>query len=148
MIVDQLITPMPSSFSIFLGLVAVLFFWRFKSPGKALTNFPLLREGGTDQARKSEYTIKGRHLYREGYEKFKDSIYRMVTTDYVTLVLPMKYFEELRRLPEDELSIDPTREVVRFPHLDSITSRIQSRLVLTAGIPDVSALLYGPDNQS
>ncbi|KAF2199336.1 cytochrome P450 monooxygenase-like protein [Delitschia confertaspora ATCC 74209] len=50
-------------------------------------------------------------LYNEGYEKFKDSVYRMLTSDgrYI-IVVPAKFLPELRRMPDDVLSLGKSIE--------------------------------------
>ncbi|EUC32269.1 hypothetical protein COCCADRAFT_6006 [Bipolaris zeicola 26-R-13] len=51
----------------------------------------------------AQYATK---LYRQGYEKFKDSIYRvLITGELECILLPTKFLPELRKKPDDVLDI-------------------------------------------
>ncbi|KUI73673.1 Ent-kaurene oxidase [Cytospora mali] len=43
-------------------------------------------------------------MYDKGYEQFKDALYRMTTADGEKVVVPLKYLEELRGKPEDQIN--------------------------------------------
>ncbi|RYP61968.1 hypothetical protein DL770_009669 [Monosporascus sp. CRB-9-2] len=93
------------------SLVAMSFYlyWHFALRG--VSRFPLIGEelGGFDKRRRYfvDHALK---LFREGTEKFKDSVWRVTSSDGELLVLPLRYAEELRQAPEDVVSGDAANE--------------------------------------
>ncbi|KAK2038518.1 cytochrome P450 [Colletotrichum somersetense] len=61
---------------------------------------------GSRWARKKQFAQgKAEQLYRDGYNQFKDSIFRITTaTKRDTICVPPKYLPELRKLPDDVVS--------------------------------------------
>lgn len=53
---------------------------------------------------KAEFFTNSKRLLDEGYDKFKDSLFLVQTSDLPRLVLSTKYLEELRSLPESIIS--------------------------------------------
>ena len=52
---------------------------------------------------RADFFENGKYLTREGYARYKDSIYWIQTGDMDRLVLSNKYLDELRRLPNSHL---------------------------------------------
>ncbi|KAI0193565.1 cytochrome P450 [Xylaria flabelliformis] len=62
--------------------------------------------GGVTKRRQA-YIISARKLYNDGYHKFKNGIFRITTPrDSTVVVLSPKYLTELKRLPDDIVSMD------------------------------------------
>ncbi|SPQ25579.1 258d739b-6356-4995-8922-698f1a5f90e4 [Thermothielavioides terrestris] len=75
---------------------------------RPLANIPVVGEElGGDQKRRQAYLSRAADLYLEGYKKFKDSVFRIVTPNkFTVVVVPPKYLSELRKLPDDVVSFD------------------------------------------
>ncbi|KAK0610723.1 cytochrome P450 [Bombardia bombarda] len=73
-----------------------------------LSAIPVIaQELGSDEKRRQAYMSRGKQLYSDGYRKFKDGIFRIVTTRKSTVVvISTKYLDELRKLPDNVLSFD------------------------------------------
>ncbi|GAB1316846.1 hypothetical protein MFIFM68171_07056 [Madurella fahalii] len=86
----------------------VIFLIQTLSKRQALANIPVAgQELGGDEKRRQAYLFKARELYLDGYRKFKDSIFRIVTSNkYTVIVVPPKFLAELRKLPDDVVSFD------------------------------------------
>ncbi|KAH7313937.1 cytochrome P450 [Stachybotrys elegans] len=77
----------------------------------AKSPFPLVGEGvGSTNERRKYYVDNALQLFREGLNKFKDSPWRVTTADGEILVLPLRYAEELRRMPEEIVSVNAANE--------------------------------------
>ncbi|KAL2161084.1 hypothetical protein VTH06DRAFT_8797 [Thermothelomyces fergusii] len=89
------------------ALVAVWLLQHALSRGP-LANIPLVgQELGGDEKRRQAYLARAGDLYLEGYRKFKDRIFRIVTSNkFTVVVVPPKYLAELRKLPDDVLDFD------------------------------------------
>lgn len=75
---------------------------------KPLANVPVAGEHlGGDEKRRKAYLTQAADLYVEGYKKFKNSVFRIVTTNkFTVIVVPPKFLGELRKLPDDVVSFD------------------------------------------
>ncbi|KAK4153783.1 hypothetical protein C8A00DRAFT_15017 [Chaetomidium leptoderma] len=75
---------------------------------KSLAKFPVAGQAlGGDEKRRQAYLHRAADLYVEGYQKFKDSVFRIVTSNkFTVIVVPPKYLGELRKLPDDVVSFD------------------------------------------
>ncbi|PSK38491.1 Ent-kaurene oxidase [Elsinoe australis] len=63
------------------------------------------QQTGSDEEKRQEYLRSAKALYKEGYETFTDQVYRMWNASgQDSIVIPRKFLDELRRLPEDTLS--------------------------------------------
>ncbi|KAF2190763.1 ent-kaurene oxidase [Zopfia rhizophila CBS 207.26] len=71
-----------------------------------LARLPIIgAEAGGSEKRRKVYLQSARKLYNEGYEKFKDRVYRIATADGVdSIVVTPRFLPELRRLPDSVLS--------------------------------------------
>ncbi|KAK1753823.1 putative cytochrome P450 E-class, group IV [Echria macrotheca] len=88
--------------------VAVILFQTFlaKNPLDAIPEVGT--ELGSNEKRRQAFLFNSRALYTEGYQKFKDGVFRIVTSrskSPVVVVAP-KYLAELKKLPDDVLSFD------------------------------------------
>lgn len=73
---------------------------------RALSRFPIHgTEYGLHLQREKEFLNNSVNIYMQGYQKFRDIIYRMTTADGERVVLPLRYLEELRLRPDDEIDI-------------------------------------------
>ncbi|KAF2798515.1 cytochrome P450 monooxygenase-like protein [Melanomma pulvis-pyrius CBS 109.77] len=80
-----------------------------------LAKLPALVKEGSSEKKRINYLKSGKRMYAEGYEKFKDRIYRMATSDGMdSIVVPPQFLPELRKLPDTVLSfpkaVDETLE--------------------------------------
>ncbi|KAK0610797.1 cytochrome P450 [Immersiella caudata] len=66
------------------------------------------QELGSDEKRRQAFLMDSRHLYQEGYQKFKDGVFKLLTTRTTTpvVVVAPRYLNELKKLPDDVLSFD------------------------------------------
>ncbi|KAL7621684.1 hypothetical protein AAE478_009011 [Parahypoxylon ruwenzoriense] len=87
----------------FLGTFATLgiFFLVLALSNQSL-KFPLVGEelGGYNKRRRY-YLDNAVELYKQGYKKFKNSIWRITSSDGDVVILPLKYTEELRKIADD-----------------------------------------------
>ncbi|KAK3689090.1 cytochrome P450 [Podospora appendiculata] len=77
----------------------------------SLTNYLSLRrlplngaQHGSYPNRLMAFTSNAEQLYREGYAKFKHTVYRVTTVEGSRVVIPTKYLEELRHLPDSTIN--------------------------------------------
>ncbi|KAJ5775183.1 uncharacterized protein N7511_000194 [Penicillium nucicola] len=86
-------------------LVAVLFIWRRGQPS-TLKHIPTVRYNRylPDLINRVMYYPKAASMIKMGYDKFKETPFRMLTADGEVIVLPIKYQEELRKLGPLKLS--------------------------------------------
>ncbi|KAL2267986.1 hypothetical protein VTJ83DRAFT_2832 [Remersonia thermophila] len=91
-----------------LAAVLVVFLAQHVLNRTSLAGIPLVgQELGSDEKRRQTYFVNASALYLEGYKKFKDSVWRIVTSNkFTVIVVPAKYLEELRKLPDDVVSFD------------------------------------------
>ncbi|KAK3290825.1 cytochrome P450 [Chaetomium fimeti] len=89
------------------ALLAIVLFQNVLSR-KPLANIPVAGQHlGGDEKRRQAYLTKAADLYAEGYKKFKDSVFRIVTTNkFTVIVVPPKFLGELRKLPDDVVSFN------------------------------------------
>ncbi|KAJ1327027.1 ent-kaurene oxidase [Microdochium nivale] len=72
---------------------------------KAITKFPLIGvEIGGFEKRRKYFIQHAKALHSEGYKKFTEAIYRITDTEGDMIVLPIKYLEELRKVPDHILN--------------------------------------------
>ncbi|KAL1838832.1 hypothetical protein VTJ49DRAFT_2189 [Mycothermus thermophilus] len=91
-----------------LAAVLVVFIAQYVLNRTPLVGVPLVGQDlGSDEKRRQTYFANASGLYLEGYKKFKDSVWRIVTSNkFTVIVVPPKYLEELRKLPDDVVSFD------------------------------------------
>ncbi|KAK4224648.1 putative cytochrome P450 E-class, group IV [Podospora fimiseda] len=64
-------------------------------------------ELGNDEKRRQEFLQKAYQVYLDGYKKYKNQIFRIVTSKKdPVIVMPAKHLNELRNLPDDTVSFD------------------------------------------
>ncbi|KUI58297.1 Ent-kaurene oxidase [Cytospora mali] len=73
-------------------------------------------EYGIYPRRVLQYIYHAQSMYDKGYAKFKDALYRMTTADGEKVVVPLKYLEELRGKPEDQINNAKAHER-KLPHI-------------------------------
>ncbi|KAK8092856.1 cytochrome P450 [Apiospora kogelbergensis] len=79
--------------------------------------------GRKSNAAKDEFFHHGRRLMEEGYAKYKDTPYIIQTCDNERLVIPDKYIEELKNLPDSQLSFKEElleRFMGKYTKLDAV----------------------------
>ncbi|KAL9122312.1 MAG: hypothetical protein Q9187_001140 [Circinaria calcarea] len=74
-------------------------------------NVPLvgLDLGGTEK-RKSKYVSDANSLLKEGYEKFKNGLFQITTSEGPEVVASRQYIDELKNRPDSELSFSATAD--------------------------------------
>ncbi|KAI1758253.1 cytochrome P450 [Xylaria castorea] len=75
------------------------------------------------QAAKDEFFAKGQQLLEQGYEKYKDTPYVIHTCDNERLVIPDRFIEELKNLPDTQLSFKEElldRFMGKYTKLDAV----------------------------
>lgn len=98
--------------SVLLVLATVLYL-HSRSAVKDVSRFPLIGQNVGGFSKRRRYFVNhALELFSEGYLKFKDSVWRVTSTDGEVLVLPLRYAEELRELPEDVVSSNAANEMV------------------------------------
>ncbi|KAI1248628.1 hypothetical protein MGN70_009828 [Eutypa lata] len=109
--------------------------------------FPLVGEElGGYHKRRAYYTDHAVELYKQGYKKFKNSVWRITSSDGDIVILPLQYTEELRRMPDDVVNnakaLDKLTEA-RFTGLKADTPLMVHiiRSDLTHNLPKVNQML-------
>jgi len=75
------------------------------------------------QAAKDEFFARGQQLLEQGYAKYKDTPYVIHTCDNERLVIPDKFIEELKNLPDTQLSFKEElldRFMGKYTKLDAV----------------------------
>ncbi|KAI0425479.1 cytochrome P450 [Xylaria sp. FL1042] len=84
---------------------------------------------------KRDFASNGRMIINEGYQKYKESMFVVQTTDMERLILSPKYAPELRMVPESTLSTRQAmceRHLGRYTGIDIVlTSTLQSDVCRT-----------------
>ncbi|KAK4032898.1 hypothetical protein C8A01DRAFT_40658 [Parachaetomium inaequale] len=75
---------------------------------RSLASFPVAGQDlGGDEKRRQAYLLRAADMYLEGYKKFKNSVFRVVTSNkFTVIVVPPKFLGELRKLADDVVSFD------------------------------------------
>ncbi|KAG0155687.1 hypothetical protein PDIDSM_2860 [Penicillium digitatum] len=89
-----------------VGVLVVVLYLLRRPPASSLRHIPTVKYKTylPDFINRLIYYSKAASMISEGYEKYKDSPYRLLTGDGEVIVLPLKYQEELRHLPPSKLS--------------------------------------------
>ncbi|KAF4868417.1 Cytochrome P450 monooxygenase ATR2 [Colletotrichum siamense] len=97
----------------------------FKSKAR-LSDIPAVGNASTKEARRKEFLSgKARDLYVEGYKKFKDSAFRIMTArQSECVVVSPEFLKYLKKLPEDSLSFNEAVEEALQTKYTNITSNI------------------------
>ncbi|KAF2748979.1 ent-kaurene oxidase [Sporormia fimetaria CBS 119925] len=70
---------------------------------------------GDKQSKRSTYETSAKKLYADGYQKFKDRVWRISGTEKLdTIVIPAKFLPEVRTLPDSVLSFPKAIEEFLF----------------------------------
>ncbi|KAK6215491.1 ent-kaurene oxidase [Colletotrichum tabaci] len=93
------------------------------------SDLPLMgSEHGSSEKRRKAYLASAGAIYRKGLDMFRDKPYRLETADGERIVVPMSAMDELRRLPDDHLSM-----------MDSVKESTETRYT---GMTDVADLQF------
>ncbi|KAI2695883.1 hypothetical protein CBS147332_9268 [Penicillium roqueforti] len=89
-----------------IGVLAVVLYLLRRPPPSSLRHIPTVKYNAylPDFINRLMYYPKAASMISEGYEKYKDSPFRLLTGDGEVIVLPVKYQDELRHLPPSRLS--------------------------------------------
>ncbi|KAK4868764.1 hypothetical protein LT330_006966 [Penicillium expansum] len=89
-----------------VGVLVVVFYLLQRPPASSLRHIPTVKYKAylPDFINRLIYYPKAASMISEGYEKYKDSPFRLLTGDGEVIILPVKYQEELRHLPPSKLS--------------------------------------------
>ncbi|KAF9876376.1 cytochrome P450 [Colletotrichum karsti] len=144
---DQISKHLPAATAGFIFIVVALLAqsWFKVDP---LANVPIVGgQGGSWKRRKEFAAGKGADYYIEGYRKFKDSIFRVVTLrKRDTVCVPPKYLPDLKKLPDDVLSfnkaIDESMQV-KYTKVETDTPLVVHtvRASLTPALPRLNATI-------
>ncbi|KAF9698203.1 hypothetical protein EKO04_003691 [Ascochyta lentis] len=70
-----------------------------------LAKLPVFGGPASGEKQRQAYLTSAKKMYLDGYEKFKDSVYRVASSDGEdNVVVPVSLLPELRKLPDDVLS--------------------------------------------
>ncbi|RYP50747.1 hypothetical protein DL768_003807 [Monosporascus sp. mg162] len=105
---------------------------------RAISKFPLVgKEVGSYSKRRQHFVTNAVDLVNEGYRKFKGLVWQVTSADGELLILPMKYVEELRALPDDALNRSAGQRAILEskytglnPDVPRVTHAIKSDLTL------------------
>ncbi|CAI6339294.1 unnamed protein product [Periconia digitata] len=120
--------------TLFFGIV--FFFPKLMYYGK-ISKLPAL------DSQKSYFISSARKIYAEGYQKYKDSVYRVKTNDDEThVVLPPLFLAEVRKLPDTVLSFPKAVEnLMETRYTQIITeSQMMSHSIKADLTPNLSRL--------
>jgi len=101
---DKLSLVLPTLAVLLVALAARVFF-----VADPLSRIPHVgRELGSNEKRRQAFLGNAKAMYRDGYQKFKDGIFQIVTSKANTsvVVVAPRYLDELKRLPDEVLSFD------------------------------------------
>ncbi|CAI7589195.1 unnamed protein product [Penicillium crustosum] len=89
-----------------VGVLVVVLYLLRRPPASSLRHVPTVRYNAylPDFINRFIYYPKAASMISEGYEKYKDTPFRLLTGDGEVIVLPVKYQDELRHLPPSKLS--------------------------------------------
>ncbi|KAK4210620.1 putative cytochrome P450 E-class, group IV [Rhypophila decipiens] len=102
---EVIVERLPLVLSTSVVFLAVYLFKIFLTPDP-LANLPIIGEDlGGDEKRRQQFRLNAKATYNEGYKKFRDGLFRIITTrnSQVVVVSP-DFLDELKRLPDDMLS--------------------------------------------
>ncbi|KAK2026352.1 cytochrome P450 [Colletotrichum zoysiae] len=105
-LLDQ--SAIPKYTAAFVLLFTVLAVQRFISSRK-LSRFPNVNKllDGKDKS----YFNRATDVWNIGYDKYRDTIWRYSTPDADHLVVPIRYAEELRKMPDDVIDVKPPQHI-------------------------------------
>ncbi|KAJ5165495.1 Small-subunit processome Utp12 [Penicillium coprophilum] len=86
--------------------VLIVVFYLLQRPTSSLKHIPIIRYNAylPDFINRLIYYPKAASMISAGYKKYRDSPFRLLTSDGEVIVLPVKYQDELRHLPPSKLS--------------------------------------------
>ncbi|KAK3940199.1 cytochrome P450 [Diplogelasinospora grovesii] len=79
-------------------------------------------EYGISPRRVLQYMYNAQSMYLEAYSKFRNTVYRITTADGEKVVVPLKYVEELRSKPEEEINNAKALEKVFETKITGLTT--------------------------
>ena len=115
-----------------LVVVGAALFWPHLLQKAKLRQFPLVAEDQKRSKRVRDYFFSAASVYQEGYQQFKDRVYRLTTlsgsshslvtvfevTDWGVgdhIIIPERYLDEVRQLPDDTIDVLHTFKDVCYP---------------------------------
>ncbi|KAL2111172.1 hypothetical protein VUR80DRAFT_220 [Thermomyces stellatus] len=110
-----------------------------------LSSIPMLGEelGGRDK-RRAAYTKGAKQMYEDGYNKFKDALFRITTTkDAPTIVVSQRFLAEIQKLPDDIVSMEAAVEEsieAKYTKLVSENSFATSHIIKSTLTPSLVRL--------
>ncbi|CAG8046793.1 unnamed protein product [Penicillium nalgiovense] len=89
-----------------VGVLVVVLYLLQRPPASSLGHIPTVKYNAylPNFINRLIYYPKAASMISEGYQKYKDSPFRLLTGDGEVIVLPVKYQDELRHLPPSKLS--------------------------------------------
>ncbi|KAJ5251401.1 hypothetical protein N7489_001811 [Penicillium chrysogenum] len=89
-----------------IGVLFVVLYLLQRPPASSLRHIPTVKYNAylPNFINRLIYYPKAASMISEGYQKYKDSPFRLLTGDGEVIVLPVKYQDELRHLPPSKLS--------------------------------------------
>ncbi|KAM7198936.1 putative cytochrome P450 E-class, group IV [Naviculisporaceae sp. PSN 640] len=103
-----------------------------------LANLPIVGEElGGDGKRLEQFRSNAKETYNEGYKKFRDGLFRVITSrkSRVVVVSP-RFLDELKRLPDDVLSFDvAVQETMHAKYTKIPTDRLVAQTIKTSLTP-------------
>ncbi|KAF2622679.1 cytochrome P450 monooxygenase-like protein, partial [Macroventuria anomochaeta] len=105
-----------------------------------LAKLPVFGGSASGEKQRQAYLNSAKKMYLDGYEKFKDSVYRIASSDGEdNVVIPLGLLPELRKLPDDVLSfpraVDKTMET-KYTKIDT-----ESHLIMHSVRSDLTPAL-------
>jgi cytochrome P450 monooxygenase len=111
---------MASIWLVTVALLLVIYLLQRALSNSSLKHIPILKFNRylPDFINRLIYYPKAASLIYRGYKQYKDCPFRMLTADGEVVVLPVKYTEELRKLPASIISsLDAQYEVKSPPSM-------------------------------
>ncbi|EHA49645.1 hypothetical protein MGG_08459 [Pyricularia oryzae 70-15] len=108
-------------FGLLIGALVVggLTLWPWIADDRALRKFPLVdQEFGSRSKRRNRFVQDSIGIYEKGYKMYRDVIFRITESAGEVIVLPIKYLEELRKIPDDIIrATEATEDVIQTKYL-------------------------------
>ncbi|KAF4830107.1 Cytochrome P450 monooxygenase ATR2 [Colletotrichum tropicale] len=122
---DVLANPSPLGLTV-LVVGALFLLTRLFNRKARLWDIPAVGNATSEEARRKEFLSgKARDLYVEGYKKFKNSAFRIMTArQSECVVVSPEFLKHLKKLPEDVLSFNEAVEEALQTKYTNITSNI------------------------
>ncbi|KAI1327759.1 cytochrome P450 monooxygenase-like protein [Xylariaceae sp. FL0255] len=113
-----------------------------------LARFPALNGDASADEKRRAFLESANRLYEAGYQKFKNEIYRMPTSDDVeNVVISPKFMRDLRILPDTDLNFYPAAEKILESKYTGVLTDLSAvansvRAELTPALARLSPIVY------